>query len=71
MVEPSLVVEVVVLNVTCVVFVDAGIHAADGVTFVNLSLDARCWNVPSSDAFGCFRNLLNGAMATSEGSVFV
>lgn len=36
--------EVIVLNVTCVVFIDANIYADDVVMFVH------CWNVPFSNA---------------------
>lgn len=42
--------EVIVLNVTCVVFIEVNIYADDVVIFVNLSLVARGWNVPFSDA---------------------
>lgn len=43
-------VEVIVLNVTCVVFIDVNIYADDVVIFVNLSPVAHCWNVPFSNA---------------------
>lgn len=54
-----------VLNVTCVVFVDISIYADDAVVFVNLSLLAHCWNVPFP-VFGCFHVMLNMFMITPE-----
>lgn len=53
-----------VLNITCVMFVDMSIYADDAVVFVNFSLLARCWNVPFP-VFGCFHIMLNMFMITS------